>query len=187
MRCPPRQRKTALHGDITQTSFSHTVCHRLETTMQQQALSDMDLLVKTNNQNQAPRKSRLLLSPDSVTYWGSCFKYRKSCMRARARACEPGCWPGLSHRSSHPHYHLYIQPSQPWKIHDATSAGSQRLCLSGLASRIHTINKYTFPPTAETALRQLIELFTKGHPDTACWRFLKKFGARARPAGVRTS
>ena len=32
----------------------------------------------------------------------------------------------------------YIQPSQPWKIRDATTAGSRRLALSGLQSRLHT-------------------------------------------------
>ena len=31
----------------------------------------------------------------------------------------------------------YMQPTQPWKIRDHTSAGSQRLALSGLASRLH--------------------------------------------------
>ena len=39
----------------------------------------------------------------------------------------------------------YIQPSQPWKIRDATTAESQRLALSGLQSRLHTIQKRTQP------------------------------------------
>ena len=39
----------------------------------------------------------------------------------------------------------YAQPSQPWKTRGAASAGSQRLCLAGLASGIHTIHKYTYP------------------------------------------
>ena len=69
----------------------------------------------------------------------------------------------------------YIQPLQPWKIRDATSAGSQRLALSGLQSRLHTIHKYTFPPSsAEAAATELVKLYVqKGHNPTACSRFLK--------------
>ena len=39
----------------------------------------------------------------------------------------------------------YTQPTQSWEIRDATSAGSKRLTLSGLASRLHTIYTYTYP------------------------------------------
>ena len=53
----------------------------------------------------------------------------------------------------------YIQPTQPWKIRDHTSAGGQRLALSGLASRLHAIYTYTFPPnTAAAAAEELIRL-----------------------------
>ena len=73
----------------------------------------------------------------------------------------------------------YIQPSQPWKIRDATTAGSQRLALSGLQSRLHTIHKYTFPPSsAEAAAAELVKLYVqKGHNQTACSRFLKRKSA----------
>ena len=69
----------------------------------------------------------------------------------------------------------YIQPLQPWKIRDATSAGSQRLALSGLQSRPHTIHKYTYPPSsADAAATELVKLYVqKGHDLTACSRFLK--------------
>ena len=70
----------------------------------------------------------------------------------------------------------YMQPSQPWKIRDSTTAGSQRLALSGLQSRLHTIRKYTFPPSsAEAAAAELVRLYVqKGHNHHACHRFLKK-------------
>ena len=70
----------------------------------------------------------------------------------------------------------YMQPSQPWKIRDSTTAGSQRLALSGLQSRLHTIRKYTFPPSsAEAAAAELVNLYVqKGHNYHACHRFLKK-------------
>ena len=70
----------------------------------------------------------------------------------------------------------YMQPSQPWKIRDSTTAGSQRLALSGLQSRLHTIRKYTFPPSsADAAAAELVNLYVqKGHNYHACHRFLKK-------------
>ena len=70
----------------------------------------------------------------------------------------------------------YMQPSQPWKIRDSTIAGSQRLALSGLQSRLHTIRKYTFPPSsADAAAAELVNLYVqKGHNYHACHRFLKK-------------
>ena len=70
----------------------------------------------------------------------------------------------------------YMQPSQPWKIRDPTTAGSQRLALSGLQSRLHTIRKYAFPPSsAEAAAAELVRLYVqKGHNHHACHRFLKK-------------
>ena len=73
----------------------------------------------------------------------------------------------------------YIQPLQPWKIRDATSAGSQRLALSGPHSRLHTIHKYTFPPSsADAAATELVKLYVqKGHDSTACSRFLKRKSA----------
>ena len=69
-----------------------------------------------------------------------------------------------------------MQPSQPWKIRDSTTAGSQRLALSGLQSRLHTIRKYTFPPSsADVAAAELVNLYVqKGHNYHACHRFLKK-------------
>ena len=79
----------------------------------------------------------------------------------------------------------YMQPSQPWKIRDSTTAGSQRLALSGLQSRLHTIRKYTFPPSsAEVAAAELVRLYVqKGHNRHACHRFLKKRRMR-RPVCV---
>ena len=70
----------------------------------------------------------------------------------------------------------YMQPSQPWKIRDSTTAGSQRLALSGLQSRLHTIRKYTFPSSsADAAAAELVNLYVqKGHNYHACHRFLKK-------------
>ena len=59
----------------------------------------------------------------------------------------------------------HIQPTQPWKIRDLTSAGSQRLALSGLASRPHAIYTYTFPPnTAAAAAEELIRLYVQKGP-----------------------
>ena len=56
----------------------------------------------------------------------------------------------------------YMQPSQPWKIRDSTTAGSQRLALSGLQSRLHTIRKYTFPPSsADAAAAELVNLYVQ--------------------------
>ena len=73
----------------------------------------------------------------------------------------------------------YIQPSQPWKIN---TAGSQRLALSGLQSRLHAIHKYTFPPSsAEAAAAELVKLYVqKGHNQIACSRFLKSKKRRSR-------
>ena len=70
----------------------------------------------------------------------------------------------------------YIQPTQPWKIRDHTSAGSQRLALSGLASRLHSIYTYTFPPNNATAAAEaLVNLYAqKGHDLHACRRFLRE-------------
>ena len=79
----------------------------------------------------------------------------------------------------------HMQPSQPWKIRDSTTAGSQRLALSGLQSRLHTIRKYTFPPSsADLAAAELVNLYVqKGHNYHACHRFLKKRRMR-RPVCV---
>ena len=56
----------------------------------------------------------------------------------------------------------YMQPTQPWKIRDHTSAGSQRLALSGLASRLHAIYTYTFPPhNATAAAEALVQLYAQ--------------------------
>ena len=62
------------------------------------------------------------------------------------------------------------------EVRDSTTAGSQRLALSGLQSRLHTIRKYTFPPSsAEAAAAELVRLYVqKGHDHQACHRFLKK-------------
>ena len=50
------------------------------------------------------------------------------------------------------------------------------MALSGLQSRLHTIRKYTFPPSsAEAAAAELVRLYVqKGHNHNACHRFLKK-------------
>ena len=44
------------------------------------------------------------------------------------------------------------------------------------SSRIHTVHKYTFPPTAaDCAVRELIQLYIhKGHAPSDCWRFLRE-------------
>ena len=55
----------------------------------------------------------------------------------------------------------YMQPTQSWRIRDSTSAGSQRLTLSGLASRLHAIYTCTY----------LYVL--KKHAAKDCERFLK--------------
>ena len=69
-----------------------------------------------------------------------------------------------------------IAPTQPWKIRDHTSAGSQRLALPGLASRLHSIYTYTFPSHHATAAAEaLVHLYAqKGHDLHACRRFLRK-------------
>ena len=74
---------------------------------------------------------------------------------------------------------------QAGEIRDSTTAGSQRLALSGLQSRLHTIRKYTFPPSsAEAAAAELVRLYAqKGHNHHACHRFLKKRRMR-RPVCV---
>ena len=84
----------------------------------------------------------------------------------------------------------YMQPTQSWKIRDPTSAGSKRLTLSGLASRLHTMYKYTFPPTAADAAADdyLVKLYIhKGHAAIDCKRFLKSrkstlCAVRSRPS-----
>ena len=50
------------------------------------------------------------------------------------------------------------------------------MALSGLASRLHAIYTYTFPPQhATAAAEELIRLYVqKGHDSAACRRFLKK-------------
>ena len=67
----------------------------------------------------------------------------------------------------------YIQPNQSWKIRDL---GSQRLGVSGLASRLHAIYTYSYPPTtAAAAADELVRLYVlKGHDATGCQRFLRK-------------
>ena len=49
------------------------------------------------------------------------------------------------------------------------------MALSGLQSRLHTIHKYTYPPSsADAAATELVKLYVqKGHDQTACSRFLK--------------
>ena len=83
----------------------------------------------------------------------------------------------------------YIQPTQPWKIRDHTSAGSQRLALSGLASRLHSIYTYTFPSHHATAAAEaLVHLYAqKGHDLHACRRFLRKRLAFSTARFVRRS
>ena len=83
----------------------------------------------------------------------------------------------------------YIQPTQPWKIRDHTSAGSQRLALSGLASRLHSIYTYTFPPNNATAAAEaLVNLYAqKGHDLHACRRFLREKDPFSTAQSVRRS
>ena len=70
-------------------------------------------------------------------------------------------------------FEKFNQPTQSWKIGDATSAGSKRLTLSGLASRLHTIYAYTCP--ADAAAEQLVHLYVqKGHAASDCKRFLER-------------
>ena len=83
----------------------------------------------------------------------------------------------------------YIQPTQPWKIRDHTSAGSQRLALSGLASRLHSIYTYTFPSNNATAAAEaLVNLYAqKGHDLHACRRFLREKDPFSTAQSVRRS
>ena len=68
----------------------------------------------------------------------------------------------------------YIPPTAPWKIRDHDSADSQQLRLSGLHSRAHLINKYTYPPSAiERALAQLAEMYV--HDLHRCHRVLQNW------------
>ena len=69
-----------------------------------------------------------------------------------------------------------VQPNQSWKIRDPTSAGSQRLALSGLASCLRAIYTYSYPPTtAAAAADELVRLYAlKGHNAKDCQRFLRK-------------
>ena len=61
-------------------------------------------------------------------------------------------------------------PTHPWQIRDPQSAGNHRLRLSGLQSRHHTLQKYTFPPhLVPTTAQQLMQLYmTKGHSKEHC-------------------
>ena len=61
-------------------------------------------------------------------------------------------------------------PTHPWQIRDNHSAGSHRLRLSGLQSRHHTLQHYTYPPElASTSAQALVQLYaTKGHSPVHC-------------------
>ena len=61
-------------------------------------------------------------------------------------------------------------PTHPWQIRDIQSAGAHRLRLSGLQSRHHTLQQYTYPPsTAQQTSQALVQLYvTKGHSKQHC-------------------
>ena len=68
-------------------------------------------------------------------------------------------------------------PTHPWQIRDIQSAGS----LSGLQSRHHTLQQYSFPPhMANLTSQALVQLYvTKGHSKTHCAAALRPCRKRA--------
>ena len=75
-------------------------------------------------------------------------------------------------------------PTHSWQIRDIQSAGSHRLCLSGLQSRHHTLQQYTYPPhTAQTTSQQLVQLYaTKGYSKEHCAAALRPRQAKSQLA-----
>ena len=71
-------------------------------------------------------------------------------------------------------------PTHSWQIRDPQSAGSHRLRLSGLQSRHHTLQKYTYPKhLAHTTAQKLMQLYmAKGHSPAHCAAALRPRGKR---------
>ena len=84
----------------------------------------------------------------------------------------------------------FNQPTSPWQIRDACSAGSRRLTLSGLLSRGTTIHRYTWPSsTVRSSLETLLQAYiSKGHNESLCRQTLKKLFSTCTPvAWLRTT
>ena len=84
----------------------------------------------------------------------------------------------------------FNQPTSPWQIRDACSAGSRRLTLSGLLSRGTTIHRYTWPSsTVHSSLETLLQAYiSKGHNESLCRHTLKKLFRTCTPvAWLRTT
>ena len=77
----------------------------------------------------------------------------------------------------------FNQPSSPWQIRDACSAGSRRLTLSGLLSRGTTIHRYSFPSSiVHSSLETLLQAYiSKGHNETLCRNTLRKLFSTCAP------
>ena len=77
----------------------------------------------------------------------------------------------------------FNQPTSPWQIRDACSAGSRRLTLSGLLSRGTTIHRYSFPSNiVHSSLETLLQAYiSKGHNETLCRHTLKKLFNTCNP------
>ena len=77
----------------------------------------------------------------------------------------------------------FNQPTSPWQIRDACSAGSRRLTLSGLLSRGTTIHRYTWPSsTVHSSLETLLQAYiSKGHNESLCRLTLKKLFRTCTP------
>ena len=77
----------------------------------------------------------------------------------------------------------FNQPTSPWQIRDACSAGSRRLTLSGLLSRGTTIHRYSFPSNiVHSSLETLLQAYiSKGHNETLCRHTLKKLFSTCNP------
>ena len=83
----------------------------------------------------------------------------------------------------------FNQPTSPWQIRDACSAGSRRLTLSGLLSRGTTIHRYTWPSSmVHSSLETLLQAYiSKGHNESLCRHTLKKLFRTCTPvAWLRT-
>ena len=82
----------------------------------------------------------------------------------------------------------FLLPTHPWQIRDPQSAGSHRLRLSGLQSRHHTLQKYTYPQhLAPATAQQLTQLYvTKGHSKEHCAAALRPRGKDHAPADLQS-
>ena len=83
----------------------------------------------------------------------------------------------------------FNQPTSPWQIRDACSAGSRRLTLSGLLSRGTTIHRYSFPSNiVHSSLETLLQAYiSKGHNETLCRQTLKKLFNTCNPVAWITT